>query len=164
MHDNPDVPSWDSRNPNRTPMQWNGGIGAGFTSRRFYDTWLPIHQNFRTINLQSEREKNHGTYRYFQTLTKLRQGAVLKEGDYNDYLINDHVFAYTRFECVFVKLFISLISTLLLHRQLRDEEGYVIVINMSGTEQLVDLSEVSTLGNNVLNVIVAAPTSGFEAG
>ena len=96
MHDNNDVPDWDGRNPNRTPMQWNGGNGAGFTSRRYNDTWLPIHPNYHTINLQSQREKQVSTYKYFQSLTKLRKGRVIREGSFDFKIINEYVFGYTR--------------------------------------------------------------------
>jgi glycosidase len=96
MHDNKDVPNWDGRNPNRTPMQWNGGVGAGFTSLRYNQTWLPIHPNYFAVNLQRERSMRQGTYKYFQSLTKLRKGRVLREGNFDFKIINEDVFAYSR--------------------------------------------------------------------
>ncbi|BFZ00897.1 hypothetical protein BsWGS_03935 [Bradybaena similaris] len=39
-----------SRDPERTPMQWTGGYQAGFTNAS--TTWLPLGQNYTTINVQ----------------------------------------------------------------------------------------------------------------
>ncbi|XP_070505141.1 alpha-glucosidase-like [Chironomus tepperi] len=144
MHDNNDVPNWDSRNKNRTPMQWNGGNGAGFTTKRANETWLPIHPNYHTINLQSQREQEVSTYKYFQTLTKLRKGRVIRDGSFDFKIINDDVFGFTR--------------------EIENEEGYLILINTSGMEQHVNLSNFTTLNNDTLRVLTAAPNSRFKAG
>lgn len=96
MQDNVDVPGWDGRNKNRTPMQWNGGNGAGFTTRRSNETWLPIHPNYHTINLQDQREREGSTYKYYQTLTALRKKRAFREGSYQPVAIKDHVFAFAR--------------------------------------------------------------------
>jgi glycosidase len=96
MQDNVNVPDWDGRNKNRTPMQWTGGIGAGFTSRQSNETWLPIHPNYISINLQSQRERQDSTYKYYQTLTALRKKRAFREGSYQAEAIKEHVFAYAR--------------------------------------------------------------------
>lgn len=96
MHDNVDVPDWDGRNKNRTPMQWTGGNGAGFTSCRSNETWLPIHPNHIAINLQSQRERADSTYKYYQSLTALRKKHAFRDGSFQAEAINEHVFAYSR--------------------------------------------------------------------
>lgn len=96
MYDNDDAPNWDGRNKNRTPMQWTGGSGAGFTSRAYNDTWLPIHPNYPAVNLQLQREMPRSTYKHFQSLTALRKKRAFREGSYHDEVINEHVFAHAR--------------------------------------------------------------------
>lgn len=96
MQDNVNVPAWDGRNKNRTPMQWTGGNGAGFTSLQANETWLPIHPNYPAINLQSQRERDDSTYKYYQTLTALRKERAIREGSYRAEAISEHVFAYAR--------------------------------------------------------------------
>lgn len=96
MEDNVDVPDWDGRNKNRTPMQWSGGNGAGFTTLSANETWLPINPNYPTINLESQRETEGSTYKYYQTLTALRRNRAIREGSYQPEVISEHIFAYSR--------------------------------------------------------------------
>lgn len=86
----------DGRDPNRTPMQWNNGVGAGFTSRYANETWLPIHPNYVVINVQAQREQPRSAYKYFQSLTKLRKTQVFREGRFSLEVINENVLAFTR--------------------------------------------------------------------
>ena len=42
-----------SRDPARTPMQWDGEMtNAGFSAAQ--TTWLPVNDNYKEINLASE--------------------------------------------------------------------------------------------------------------
>lgn len=86
----------DNREPNRTPMQWNSGVGAGFTTRNAAETWLPIHPNYVTINVQAQREQQRSTYKYFQSLTLIRKTKTFRDGSFNLNVINENVLAYTR--------------------------------------------------------------------
>lgn len=86
----------DGRDPCRTPMQWNSGVGAGFTTRNANETWLPIHPNYVSINVQSEREQQRSTYKYFQSLTALRKTKAFREGSFEAKVVNENVLAYTR--------------------------------------------------------------------
>ena len=86
----------DNRDPNRTPMQWNSGTGAGFTSKNAEETWLKIHPNYISINVQAQREASKSTYKYFQSLTTLRKTTAFREGSFKLEVINENVLAYTR--------------------------------------------------------------------
>lgn len=96
MQDNRRFTINDSRDPNRTPMQWNSGVGAGFTTRNAEDTWLPIHPNYVSINVQAQREQIGSTYKYFQSLTTLRKTKAFREGSFNLRVISENVLAFTR--------------------------------------------------------------------
>lgn len=50
------------------------------------------------------------------------------------------------------------------NREIKDTEGYLILINTSGMEQHVSLSNFTTLGNDTLRVLTAAPNSRFKVG
>lgn len=60
-----------TRDPARTPFQWNSSANAGF-SNSVSGTWLPVHPNFRTVNLQAQKDAQRSTYKLYQTLLKLR--------------------------------------------------------------------------------------------
>lgn len=86
----------DNRMPNRTPMQWNSGVGAGFTTLNANETWLPTHPNHVAINVQAQRELQRGTYKYFQSLTTLRKRQAFREGSFEMKVISENVLAFTR--------------------------------------------------------------------
>jgi alpha-glucosidase len=43
-----------NRDPQRTPMQWDPGPHAGFSSHTTPRLWLPISSNYRRVNVESE--------------------------------------------------------------------------------------------------------------
>lgn len=40
-----------SRDPERSPMQWNGEINAGFNDKTNV-TWLPLHPDYKSVNVE----------------------------------------------------------------------------------------------------------------
>lgn len=44
-------------------------------------TWLPVHQNYKTLNLAKQKKESESHYKLYQTLTKLRKTSqALKNG------------------------------------------------------------------------------------
>jgi len=56
----------------RTPMQWNKGETAGFSPNPT-DTWLPVNQNYKSINVESSLEDKDSLYFCYQRFLKLRK-------------------------------------------------------------------------------------------
>lgn len=54
-----------SRDPARTPYQWNGSLNAGFSTAN--KTWLPVADNYKELNLQVQKAANvsHFKVSYF---------------------------------------------------------------------------------------------------
>lgn len=70
-----------SRDNARTPMQWNGGENAGFTTGT---PWIPVNSNFSRINAEKDRAAEKSIYRYYQKLISLRhQSPVVALGDFH---------------------------------------------------------------------------------
>jgi alpha-glucosidase len=84
-----------SRDPARTPMQWDGGHAAGFTSG---DPWLPIAPNYALRNVAAQRDDPRSMLRLTRRLLELRRAsAALSVGDYRPVEAGDgHVFAFVR--------------------------------------------------------------------
>ncbi|XP_053692702.1 probable maltase [Sabethes cyaneus] len=83
-----------SRDPFRTPMQWNSRKNAGFSQAD--RTWLPAADNYKRLNVfqQSRAKKSH--LKIFKQLTKFRKGPILSHGDFQMHLINKQLVAYKR--------------------------------------------------------------------
>lgn len=79
----------------RTPMQWDGGTNAGFTTGT---PWIRINPNYREINAEMERKDPESVFHYYRKLIRLRKEyPVFTEGKFNLLLEDDeNVFAYIR--------------------------------------------------------------------
>lgn len=79
----------------RTPMQWNAGPNAGFTTGT---PWIRINPNYKEINAEASMSDPDSVFRYYQRLIALRkQNPVMVYGDYQLLLQdNEQIYAYTR--------------------------------------------------------------------
>ena len=79
----------------RTPMQWNGQKGAGFTTGT---PWIGINENYRLINVEEALKDPNSIFYCYQKLIQLRKAnEVLVYGSF-ELLLPEHpsVFAYRR--------------------------------------------------------------------
>lgn len=73
-----------SRDNGRTPMQWDGGINAGFTGGT---PWIGINGNYGEINVRESLADENSIFHYYQKLVRLRkERPVISEGDYEPVL------------------------------------------------------------------------------
>lgn len=85
-----------SRDPVRTPFQWDDTDWAGFSNTTIR-TWLPVHANFRELNLKAQKEAEKSTFKLYQSMIKLRkENHALQVGDYEGKVLNANLFAFTR--------------------------------------------------------------------
>jgi oligo-1,6-glucosidase len=83
-----------SRDNARTPMQWSGEPGAGFTTG---EPWLAINKNHVKINYQEQQNRTDSLYKYYQDLITLRAGSdTLKYGKFTPAYAHRNVIAYRR--------------------------------------------------------------------
>ena len=84
-----------SRDNARTPMQWDAGPNAGFTTGT---PWLPVNPNHVTINASEQVQRPDSVFRFYQRLIRLRKEMdVIVHGHYA-LLEPEHpdLFIYTR--------------------------------------------------------------------
>jgi len=84
-----------SRDNARTPMQWNAGEQAGFTSGT---PWIKVNPNYKEINVQGALNAPDSIFYYYQKLIRLRkENPVIVYGKY-DLILGEHeqIYAFTR--------------------------------------------------------------------
>ncbi|HZA85241.1 MAG TPA: alpha-amylase family glycosyl hydrolase, partial [Actinomycetes bacterium] len=70
----------DGRDPERTPMQWDGSPGAGFSTA---EPWLPVGPQAARVNVAAERDDPASMLSLHRRLIWYRKGsAALRGGDY----------------------------------------------------------------------------------
>ncbi len=84
-----------SRDNARTPMQWDDGPHAGFTTGT---PWIAPNPNYREINVRQALADPDSVFHYYRRLIALRRAhAVIVYGDYELLLeADEEIFAYTR--------------------------------------------------------------------
>jgi oligo-1,6-glucosidase len=76
----------------RTPMQWSGGEGAGFTAG---EPWIKINENYLRINAESQVNDPDSIFSYYRQLIRLRKEYdAITNGAYN-LLDEENPFVYT---------------------------------------------------------------------
>lgn len=128
---------YSSRDNSRTPMQWNGGEKAGFTTGL---PWININPNSKDINVEEALIDTESIFKYYQKMIKYRkENLTLVYGDYIPLdSKNNEVYSYLR----------------------KDEENtFYVVLNFTGNEvdfispeiavgksMKIDLSNYNTTG------------------
>ncbi len=112
-----------SRDNARTPMQWDDGPHAGFTSGT---PWLAVNPNHTTVNAEAAVADPDSVFHHYRRLIELRHTMpVVVHGDVRMLCPSDEqVFAYVR--------------TL-------GEERLLVLANLSGTAATVDLGDDAAL-------------------
>ncbi len=98
-----------SRDPERTPMQWNDSINAGFTTG---EPWLRLDRAFRRINANKQKKDPQSFLCLYSKLIRLRkQEPSLATGAYRPVYSDTQMLAYIR--------------------QAEDQPAFLIVLNLS---------------------------------
>uniref|UniRef100_A0A182QXR2 alpha-glucosidase n=1 Tax=Anopheles farauti TaxID=69004 RepID=A0A182QXR2_9DIPT len=83
-----------SRDPCRTPFQWDNTPMAGFTTGS--KTWLPVGERYREVNvlLQEQAEKSH--LKVYRSMMELRKSRTYQLGTVKAIAVSDSVLAVVR--------------------------------------------------------------------
>ncbi len=82
------------RDPCRTPMPWDAGPYAGFST---VEPWLPLNADYETRNVAAQREDPRSMLRLYRELLLLRRAEpALAIGDYQPLGVTTDVLAYER--------------------------------------------------------------------
>jgi alpha-glucosidase len=82
------------RDPVRTPMLWDEGANAGFSTGQ---PWLPLSQSFKDQNVEAQAKDPHSMLSLYRALLALRKReSALSVGDYEPADVSESVLAYER--------------------------------------------------------------------
>jgi len=87
---------WTARDNARTPMQWDDGENAGFTTGT---PWMKINPNYKYINAKQQTEREDSVFTFYRNLIRLRheEDIIVSGGFEMLYEDSDAIFAYRRF-------------------------------------------------------------------
>lgn len=83
-----------TRDPSRTPFQWDATTNAGFTNAS--KPWLPVNSNYLTINVASEQKADKSHLKVFEELVKLRDDDEFHDSQYGTAVLGKSTFAIIR--------------------------------------------------------------------
>ena len=83
-----------SRDNARTPYQWSGGPGAGFSAG---EPWLGINANYKRLNFASQQNDPGSVLSYYKKMIRLRKSSeTLKYGGFRPLLAANTLLMYRR--------------------------------------------------------------------
>ncbi|XP_013177984.1 PREDICTED: maltase A1-like [Papilio xuthus] len=112
-----------SRDPERTPYHWDASEHAGF-SNTTGRTWLPLADNYLTLNL-AKQLSGRSHYTFYKDLATIRKKPATRYGDLETKAISE--------------------SILVVNRLLPGSPGIVGIVNLSDRDVVVNLSSLRLL-------------------
>lgn len=108
-----------TRDPTRTPFQWDDSVSAGFSTNS--TTWLPVSPYYKQNNYKLQKATPRSHLKIYKALLRLRKQRTLREGTF-DMKVVDNMLIYKR--------------------ELADVSTIVVVLNFNKNRRVVDLSTV----------------------
>ncbi|MFB6277343.1 MAG: alpha-glucosidase [Halothece sp.] len=72
-----------SRDGTRTPMQWDWSPQAGFSFGKDVTPWLPVHDNYEYVNVETELSEQDSILNFYRELIQLRKNSeALQNGSW----------------------------------------------------------------------------------
>lgn len=130
-----------SRDPARTPFQWDSTENAGFSTATF--TWLPVNPSYNTTNLQSQMTAERSHYKLYKDLLQLRRNATFVNGSFDSTVLGTNVFSYARTYA---------------------GNSFVVAINFGDSEEEVDISGLGTNLREESKIHLTSSTSDHKTG
>lgn len=84
-----------SRDSARTPVQWNDGPNAGFTTG---EPWFYVNDNYARVNAEKQEQDPDSLLNFYRRAIALRKSLdVVRDGAYQEHFHeNDKLYVYTR--------------------------------------------------------------------
>ncbi|XP_053600401.1 maltase A1-like [Plodia interpunctella] len=129
-----------SRDPERTPFQWNADKNAGFSTGD--KTWLPVAEGYENLNVEVQKVVKRSHLNVYKALVQLRAENTFRYGRFESVALNNDIFAFRRWY---------------------NGETYIVVINFRNVPYTVDLTYFENVIGR-LEVVLSSVQSPKEAG
>lgn len=142
---NPDVYDNFSRDPGRTPLQWDDSKNAGFSTAD--KTWLPMAKNYTDNNIALQESEENSHLKVFRQLTSLRENPTMKYGSLQINAVDDDLLVYKR--------------------QIADQadaDVIAVLLNLGETRETVDLTAHLDGLPSKMKVVVRSVHSHYDIG
>ncbi|XP_076656314.1 alpha-glucosidase-like [Halictus rubicundus] len=83
-----------SRDPARSPFQWDSSVSAGFSTNS--TTWIPVNRNYKVLNLAEQKKDPNSFYNFYTSMARLKKSPALKHGNLTDQLLSANVLYIAR--------------------------------------------------------------------
>lgn len=145
-----------SRDPARTPMQWNSQISAGFSSSK--TTYLPVHPDYVERNVEAQQSETQSNLNTYKLLASLRKDKVFTHGDYEFATSNnDRIFIFKRFVCDSNCIqSVTLNELTFFIRSLQAYPTYIIIVNLDLRQETVNLTSLYPNLDDSMEIVVAS--------
>jgi len=118
-----------SRDPARTPMQWDDSAYAGFSTAM---PWLRVGPQYKRVNVAAQKDDPYSPLSLYRRLIRLRQSEPsLQSGGYRPVHADQYALAYIR--------------------QAPGEKAFLVVLNLSHRPCYLNISHPSIDGQVVLS-------------
>lgn len=139
---NPDMYEEKSRDPSRTPFQWDSSVNGGFSKTR-KKTWLPLANNYTKSNVLLQKIQSVSHFKVFKKLVALRQLPAFKCNDFNTTTeiktIDCDILTYRRITC---------------NKDCGDI--FIVVLNFASTSKSISLTDIFDGIPKAMKVVVAS--------
>lgn len=130
-----------SRDPFRSPFQWDNSTSSGFSTSN--KTWLPVHPNYKTLNLASQQRTPVSHYHVFKKLIALKKNDTIRNGTTIITVIENNVLGVVR--------------------RLGNRSPIAILVNLNDISVIVNVTSPMNLPEKMF-VYVASVASRIEVG
>ncbi|XP_040157610.1 maltase 2-like [Anopheles arabiensis] len=139
----PELYKWKSRDPQRTPFQWDDTHNAGFSTAN--RTWLPVYPYYRQSNLRKQLESDRSHYQVYTEAIKLRRDRVFREGAFRSRALTEQVYGFVRY--------------------LKEDRSafFIVLINLGDEMTEVDLHDLyDSIGDGEVRVFLVGTASRYK--
>ncbi|XP_055694569.1 maltase A3-like [Lutzomyia longipalpis] len=119
-----------SRDPCRTPFQWDSSTSAGFSTSP--NTWLPVSSLYQQVNVKVQKSAPRSHLKVYRQLLRLRHTETLQKGSVEIRTHGQNVLSITR--------------------RLSGRDTYITIANIGGKRESIDIREIFS-GRLIFHII-----------